>query len=80
MPAFILIHCFNLAVWTIMRDHERCDTYVKPGFSKSTGRRVNRPKKHVKVRLEIISTYFIYTEMNKQYKKEIYLNFGSNLR
>lgn len=80
MPAYHLLLSLRMAVRQVMIDHERCRTYVTGTFAKSSGRAVKRANKHVKARLQIISAYMIYTGMIKQYKQDIYLNYGSKLR
>lgn len=80
MQGFTLLLAFDLAVRKAVHEHDRCLTYVTPKISKRTGRRVNRPLRHVEARLKMVKAFIEYTEAFKKYKHEVYLAYGRAFR
>lgn len=80
MQGFTLIWAFKHAVHKAVREHDHELTYVTPKINRSTGRRINRPMRHVNVRLKMVEAFMDSTGAFKKYDRQIYLNYGRYLR
>lgn len=76
MQGFTLIWAFKHATHKAVHEHDRELTYVTPKINRTTGRRINRPMRHITARLKLVEAFMESTGAFKKYKREVYLDYG----